>query len=286
MKKFDLLNPEDLGVEQIKDSNFFKRMEAECFVSVEEKVEAQPVAISIGTTNYKGNQVYVPFGSYGDYSAIVGSSKSRKTFLKTALVAGYIGGNSNIYFDNILGHDTKGKYVFDIDTEQSKYHAQFAFRRVKEMVGANSRYYKSYALRRYSATERLEFIDWLMTKSPYVGNIGLVVIDGYADLVEDYNSLSESNDLQQKLLTWSADQQCHITGVLHKNFGSEKPVGHVGSAVLKKAETIAFTEKKGDETLVKCEYARNTSFKDFTFTVRKNDWLPELVSDDADDLPI
>jgi hypothetical protein len=36
----------------------------------------------------------------------------------------------------------------------------------------------------------------------------------------------------------------HITGILHKNFGTSKPVGHVGSSVLKKAETVVFMKKR------------------------------------------
>lgn len=252
----------------------FTKIEAESYVSTEEYIPKQPRAISI-----KGNT----FGSYGDYSCIVGSSKSRKTWLKSALGACYMGGEAQFYFPDIVGHDTEGKYLIDIDTEQSRWHSQWVFKRVPKMVGRNSPFYKSFCLRRYDANTRLEFIDWLITKSKYRHKIGLVMIDGYADLVNDFNSLQESNDLQQKLLSWTADYNCHITGVLHKNFNSQKPVGHVGSAVLKKAETVIFTEKDGDRTVVSCEYARNNAFEDFAFKVEK-DKRTDYVLPKYDDL--
>lgn len=248
------------------------------FVDIDEVLKPQPVAISIGETMYKGNYYPISFGSYGDFSCIVGASKSKKTFLKSMLTAGYIGGNSNIHADNIKGHDTAEKYVIDIDTEQSEFHSQRVFRRVAEMVGVNPSFYIPFSLRKLSANERLDFINWIFTESKYKGNIGLCLIDGVADLVNDVNDLEASNKVAQKLLTWSADENCHIVTVLHRNFGTKKPTGHLGSAVLKKAETVVFVEKEGEMVLVNPEYTRNQPFETFAFEVRE-DWLPYVVGD-------
>jgi hypothetical protein len=51
----------------------------------------------------------------------------------------------------------------------------------------------------------------------------------------------------------------HITGI-HKNFGTSKPVGHVGSSVLKKAETV-FIEKEDNVSIAKCEYLAKHAFQ-------------------------
>jgi len=244
------------------------------FVNVDEKIFRQPVCISIGENIYKQNRYPVPFGSYGDYSCIVGSSKSKKTFLKSALIASYIGGQSNEYFPEIRGHETIKKYIIDIDTEQSRYHSQRVFKRVVEMVGSNSEFYKPFSLRKYSPNERIGFIDWIFNESPYKGKIGLMSIDGYADLINDFNNLEQSLELSEKLLKWSSNGNCHITGVLHKNFGSDKPVGHIGSTILKKAETVVFVQNEEEFTSVKCRYSRNIPFKDFNF-VLDQDWLPK-----------
>jgi hypothetical protein len=263
----------------------FNKIHDEHFVSVDEILKPQPVAISIGYSQYKDTMFPISMGSYGDFSCIVGASKAKKSFLKSMLIAGYIGGNSNLYFNNIKGHRTSDLFVIDIDTEQSQYHSQRVFKRVVELVGINSNFYKPFSLRKLSANERLEFIDWLFNESMYKGNIGLVSIDGVADLVNDVNDLEASNKVAQKLLEWSANENCHIITVLHRNFGTKKPTGHLGSAVLKKAETVIFVEKEGDMTIVNPEYTRNQPFEPFAFEVG-NDWLPRLVDYQISDKPI
>jgi hypothetical protein len=257
-----------------KEQEFnFKNIHDLQFVDIDEVLKPQPVAISIGTSQYKGQNYPIPFGSYGDFSCIVGASKSKKTFLKSLITACYIGGNSNVFSTEIKGHNVGKKWIIDIDTEQSQFHAQRVFRRVAEMVGSNPINYKPFALRTLSANERFKFIEWIFTESKYKGNIGLLIIDGVADLVNDVNNLEASNEVSQKLLEWSGNENCHIITVLHRNFGSNKPTGHLGSAVLKKAETVVFVEKEDDAVLVTSEYSRNQPFENFAFEVN-SDWLP------------
>lgn len=257
----------------------FKEMFNKALIDPSEEIKPQPIALSIGTTNYKGTEYPIPFGSYGDFSCIVGASKSKKTFFKSMIEAGYIGGNSNIHNPSIKGHNSQNKFVVSFDTEQSEYHVQRVQRRVLELVGANYELYKTFSLRAYSPKERFDFIDWVIFESDFKDNIGLMSIDGYVDLVTDFNSLEQSTGLTEKLLQWTAKGKMHCTGILHKNFGTAKPVGHVGSSVLKKAETVVFVEAQEDKTLVKCEYSRNQSFSDILFQVDERDWLPKEVKD-------
>lgn len=266
-----------LPSEEKKD---FSKMLSHSYVDPEEEIKPQPVAISIGSSIYKNTSFAIPFGSYGDFSCIVGASKSRKTFFKSMIVAGYIGGQSNVLNPSIKGHQTHEKFIIEFDTEQSKFHTQRVVRRVCDMVGSNYNHYKTFSLRQYSPKERFEFIDWIIYESEYKSNIGLISIDGYVDLVTDFNSLEQASGLTDKLLEWTAKGNMHITGILHKNFGSAKPVGHVGSSVLKKAETVAFidTDKETGFTEVKCEYSRNVPFKDLLFGVN-DDWLPHEIQE-------
>jgi len=259
--------------ELITNNVDFKSIFADALIDPSEELKQQPIAISIRESEYKGNLYPIPFGSYGDFSCIVGASKSRKTFFKSMIEAGYIGGKSNILNPSIKGHNTQDKFVLSIDTEQSKYHTQRVQRRVLEMIGGNCDFYKTFSLRQYNPKERFEFIDWLVFESEYKNNIGLMSIDGYVDLVTDFNSLEQATGLTEKLLQWTAIGNMHCTGILHKNFGTAKPVGHVGSSVLKKAETVVFVEKNDDDTIAKCEYSRNIPFEPITFNVNK-DWLP------------
>lgn len=253
----------------------FAEIENESFVDPSIELKPQPIALSLGETEYKGNFYPIPIGSYGDFSCIVGASKSRKTFVKSLIVAGYLGGNSNIYSD-IIGHNNKDKFVLEFDTEQSQFHTQRVTRRVIEMVGINDNRYKSYSLRQYEPKVRFDFIDYMLFESEYKNNIGLVSIDGFVDLITDFNSLEQSTQLTEKLLQWTSKVNCHLTGILHKNFGTSKPVGHVGSSILKKAETVMFIDKESELTKVTCEYSRNIPFNEFYFEVDKN-WLPNVV---------
>jgi hypothetical protein len=269
-EEIKIVNPVELMLPESVD---FKSMYKDALIDAAEEIKPQPIALSIGYTNYKGTNYPTPFGSYGDFSCIVGASKSKKTFFKSMIEASYIGGNSNLFCPSIKGHDTKDKYVISFDTEQSTFHTQRVQRRVLEMVGARYDKYKTFSLRQYSPKERFDFIDWVVFESDMRNNIGLMSIDGYVDLVTDFNSLEQASGLTEKLLQWTAKGMMHCTGILHKNFGTAKPVGHVGSSVLKKAETVVFINTEDDITQAKCEYSRNIAFNDITFKIG-NDWLP------------
>ena len=258
----------------------FKQILKESLIDPAEEIKQQPIALSIGESNYKGVSYPIPFGSYGDFSCIVGASKSRKTFFKSMIEAAYIGGKSNIHNPSIKGFNSDKKFVLSFDTEQSHFHAQRVQRRVLELIGGNCDYYKTFGLRGYTPKERFDFIDWVVFESDFKNNIGLMSIDGFVDLVTDFNSLEQSTGLTEKLLNWTAKGKMHCTGILHKNFGTAKPVGHVGSSVLKKAETVVFVEKGDDDvTIVKCEYSRNQPFKEIKFNVDDNDWLPKEIQE-------
>ena len=258
----------------------FKQILKESLIDPAEEIKQQPIALSIGESIYKGNSYPIPFGSYGDFSCIVGASKSRKTFFKSMIEAAYIGGQSNIHNPSIKGHNSDKKFVLSFDTEQSHFHAQRVQRRVLELIGGNCKYYKTFGLRGYTPKERFDFIDWVVFESDFKNNIGLMSIDGFVDLVTDFNSLEQSTGLTEKLLNWTAKGKMHCTGILHKNFGTAKPVGHVGSSILKKAETVVFVEKGEDDvTIVKCEYSRNQPFKEIKFNVDDNDWLPKEIQE-------
>lgn len=253
----------------------------EAEVNVNEQIEPDP-AIAIGTYVYKGESIPIPFGSYGDFSCIVGASKSMKTKLKMALVAGYIGGKAQNYFPDFKGIKSTGRYVLDIDTEQSRFHVKRMRTDILDMVGVKDhQYLKTFALRKYSPAERYRFLEWLAYKSDYAGRIGVIIVDGAADLIDDTNDLVQSSRLANLFMKITEEQDCHLITILHRTKSSNKPTGHIGSAVLKKAETVAFVERDNLSVSVKPQYTRNYPFHPFSFTLDE-DYLPidESVNDD------
>ena len=238
------------------------------FLNLDEVLPKPPVAISIGTYHYRNELMPIHFGTYGNFSCIVGASKSKKTFLKSALLACYIGGQAQNFFSEIRGHETEGKIILDIDTEQSKWDSQRVSRRVIDMVGAPYQNYKAFFLREQPANTRLEFIEYLVN-DVFKGKVGVIAIDGAADLVEDVNDLKGSNEAVQRLMKLTSENNLHIITVIHRNHGTDKPTGHLGSAILKKSETVAYVDKD-DQTpgmIVKAKNTRSFPFNDFVFDI-------------------
>lgn len=240
------------------------------------------ILISIGYHSYKGKTYDTCACSAGEASAIVAPSKSYKTFLKSALVASFIGGSTNILFPNIKSHRTKDYTILDIDTEQGDVYAQRSFRRVPEMSGGNYNNYYSYATRSFTAEERMILLEYLLENQAklYKMPVKLVSIDGIADFCEDTNDIVMSKAISDKIMLWTSKYNIHILTVIHKLNGSNKPVGHLGSFVTKKVENIFLLEKDETTGHIKVEnsHSRGYKFDTFYFNVNENA-LPYQVTD-------
>lgn len=281
--KFDDYTPSSVQVDKKVNINF-QNIYDSSFVDVRKKIEYPPVAISIGQHNLGSKVFPIPFGTYGNFSCIVGASKSKKTFLKSMIIASYIGGKANQYADSIKSHRDRDCFVIDIDTEQSAFHAQNVFKRVLRMTGMEScDFYKPFALRPYEPKQRLEFIEWLIYESDMKDNIGLIGIDGLADLVDDFNDLKESQNAIQKIMKWTDDKQFHLTTILHSNYGSAKAVGHIGSSVLKKAETVCSVVNNDTHITAHFTHTRGFPIADFDYSVNDNG-LPYIIGEYNDDV--
>jgi len=279
--RFDNYTPSSVETYEKTRVNFHNIYES-AFVDVKKKIDFPPVAISMGTYNYNGKQFPIPFGTYGNFSCIVGASKSKKTFLKSLIMASYIGGNSNQYGGIIKNHRERDMFVIDLDTEQSAFDAQRVFKRTMKMVGCEDyEFYKPFALRPYEPKQRLEFIEWLIYESDMRDNIGLVGIDGLADLVDDFNDLKESQKAIQKVMTWTADKNLHLTTILHSNYGSAKAVGHIGSSMLKKAETVCSVVNTDDVVTATFTHTRGFPIESFSYDVQKETGLPFIIGDNS-----
>jgi len=138
--------------------------------------------------------------------------------------------------------------------------------------------YQTYGLRALTHKQRLSVINLALQTTE---NLGLVIIDGIADLMSDVNNIEEANDVVQKIMSWTQMYNIHIITVVHTNYNSTKPTGHLGSAMEKKAETQMQLESDPSNinmVNVKCKSSRNKAFEDFSFYV--NDYgYPQLAND-------
>ena len=268
--------------EEVKVS--FSDIDKNHFVDIAVDLKFPPIAISIGETT-KGDKSYpIPFATYGNFSCIVGASKSRKTFLKSLIESVYIGGKAVNRAGAMRSHREGDKYILSFDTEQGEWSAQQSFRRHVDICGGVYDNYRPYAFRELDFKTRLDYIECLILDSPYSKNLGLVTIDGIVDLVPDANDLVKCNELLQRLMKWSTLSNCHIITILHKNFGTSKPTGHLGSAILKKAETVVMVDVDQDNKEVsnlKFEYTRTYPIDSFGITIDEN-WLPYVCEGSGD----
>ena len=248
-----------------------------CLINTNEDIIYPLIALSIGSVQY-GQTIYdVPFGTLGNFSCLVGAPKTKKTFFKALLTASYIGGQANNFADNIKSHRDTDKYILDFDTEQGKWHVQKSAKRVIEMVGNSYHNYKPFMLREKTPKERIEFIEKCLFETKYKDKIGLVLIDGIADLVTNVNDLDQCNEITQKLMSWSTQTNAHIIAVIHSNFDSKKATGHLGSSVMKKAETcciLQLDKMNRKTTIVTFDYTRGFPIDPFSFKLNENS-LPE-----------
>lgn len=246
--------------------------------STKDVVHPEP-CISFGEKTYQYKDGFVtypvPVATFGNFSFIQAPPKSKKTFFVSLLVASFLHGEVNGYTDKLKGHRTRDKHVVHFDTEQGNFHASRVFRRPLQMSNKNVENYHTYALRKIDFQDRIKFIEWVLyTKLDGLndGSIGLVVLDGVADLCADVNNIAEANSVVQHLMKWTAELNCHIVTVIHSNYGSDKPTGHLGSFLEKKTESqISLEVSSADKDLVtvKCKRSRNAPFEDFSFRINK-----------------
>jgi hypothetical protein len=276
--------------QELQDQNdhlmFMQSIEEECVIDINKKIEHPPVAISFKTKEVStkdGLKSFpIPIGTYGNFSFVQAPPKSMKTFFVSLLGSA---------FCNPKGKYTKGmssfrdkKHFVHFDTEQGEWHAQRVFKRIQWMnKGLSLDFYHTFALRKISYRSRIDFIEYYLDCMREEGKeIGLVVIDGVADLVSDANNLEESSAIVQKIMAWTTIYNCHIVTVIHSNNGSDKPTGHLGSFLEKKAETqiqLSRDENKLGAITVSCKRSRNTPFEQFDFKLDE-EGLPKVINTD------
>jgi len=269
------------------EKELMQKIQRDCLVDNSVKMDYPPVALSLGKKRIKTNDgdldLPIPIGTYGNFSFVQAPPKTKKTFFISLLSSVYLSGSNN-FGGNIKGHRTN-QCLLHIDTEQGKWHAQRVFKRAIDMSEMDgSQCYYTFALREIGYKKRIEFIEYLLKSDNQ--NIGLLIIDGIADLVSDVNNLEESNGCIQKLMEWSSIYNLHIITVIHSNFGSDKPTGHLGSFLEKKAETQIQLEANTvnkEWVTVKCKRSRGYAFETFSFKVNELG-LPEVVGDLYDPL--
>lgn len=269
------INLDDLksGYGAVSDGYDFNKVYDDSYIDISEELKPIKPLLSIGNRIYKEKVIDTYVCTEGEMSAIVAPSKTMKSFFASALISGFIGGKEiENRFQCLKSHRVNKCTVLHFDTEQGEHYAQKTFRRVGTLSDVDNVNYVTFAMRSLSADHRVKLIDDILKKQKELFNneVKLIVIDGIADLVDNTNDIVMSKVVSDYVMRWTNDYNLHIICVIHKNFGeNSKPVGHLGSFVTKKAETVFLLqrEKDGNEINVTCDYSRGYSFDPFSFYV-------------------
>lgn len=212
----------------------------------------------------------------GNFSAITGKAKSKKTFSTVMPLAALVG-NGIVYNKFRASLPESKRWVLRFDTEQGNYDAYISAKRVENLLGDTFTNYGNFGLRELDPLERCEVINYAIEK--YKDNISFILIDGVADLTTSINSEDEAIRVGTLLLKWTKKYNIHICTIIHQNKGDNFATGHLGSYILKKAEVIISVEKDKDSperSMVNCEMIRGSrDFDSFGFFINDNG-MPEI----------
>lgn len=202
--------------------------------------------------------------SLGNISVCVGGAKSKKTFFASMLLSAFV---SNKKEFAMIG-DRKGKKVLLIDTEQSKSHVQRVARRIKRITGIDIKpHIDVLAFREVPDPKmRLAMIERHLSKN--ADKYAFLFVDGYVDVVNDYNNQEECRKVTGLFMSWSSIYNIHISGVIHTNKDGVNARGHLGSELKNKSEVVfRIAKEEGDCSSVTNEDSRNKAFQPFEFYV-------------------
>ena len=242
-----------------------------CEVLLHKEVRRAPFLLNVIESQFHSN-----IFTYGNFSAIKGKAKSKKTFLSTLLMGACL---SNTTYAGKFTSGLRGRSVYYIDTEQSEWNTWNVLRRVCLLNGMSDQptSLRGFCLRPYDTITRAQIIEKLIYDND---NIGLVVIDGIRDLVRDINSQEEATDIVNRLMRWTHERQIHICTVLHENKSDFNLRGHLGTEVANKCETVISVSRNETNkriSIVKADYMRDIEFEDFSFEIQEGG-LPRLMS--------
>jgi hypothetical protein len=206
-------------------------------VNQDSVVPAEPPVI------YMKDQLFL---TEGNLAGVAGVQKTGKSALANAIISKLI--NPDIPdFPAIRVTPHKGKGVILVDTEQSRAklkHNVVGWQLKRAKTAKLPENFINVSFRSFTIAQSRDYLAQLMkVVSDKHGGLHLVVIDGGADFVTTVNNLEEVTAFMKLLSELCTIYECAILLNIHTNpssvhTGDHKPTGHLGSALLKKCESV------------------------------------------------
>lgn len=244
---------------QNEDLERFKRLEKAGKVNLRKHVVEPPYIIRIDGIGAIPRR---------DIFAIKAKSKQGKSQAATVLMAGVLG-------DESLGITVSDPYktkVIYVDTEQTEANTIIVGHRVHRLLGwpeeSNNARFRVYNMRDWDWQDKLPFIEYIIkTYKPT-----MVVIDGIADLLINFNDVEKSSICILNLMQIASKSGCSIGNVLHENKAKDdnSMKGHLGTMLLQKASDVFEVTKKDNVFTLKQTESRNKPIGDIQWIMDDN----------------
>lgn len=245
----------------------------QCKVDPDEEITAAPICLEFTSKN--GSSIV---GTYGNFSAVIGKAKSRKTFLISLVAASFISLKLLMGKIKATAHQPKNKILL-FDTEQSKFHLQKVVKRILSVAGnCNADQFEAFCLRTFDPKTRLAMMKRKLQGEP---NTAIAIIDGIRDVAFDINDAKEATEITTDLMKFSEELGIHIMVVIHQNKNDNNARGHLGTEIINKAESVLQVAKDPTNeqvSIVEAERCREKEFDPFAFRITE-EGLPEIIGE-------
>ena len=215
----------------------------------------------------------VPTLPKGNLVAVSAKWKNGKTFFCDILAAIFLGSNTFTNCENVIKH---GKVRF-IDTEQARNDSARILKTIWSITPEERHGDIEVSCLRDANIDsnnasneisRYEFVK----RSIEIEHPDLVIIDGIADLIYNYNDVIESQIMVNQLAALANKHNCCIVVVMHQNKGSHDRMmkGHIGTMLYQKCSDVFQVEKHGEIFLVSHPVSRHRQSGGLVFKLDEN----------------
>lgn len=225
----------------------------------------------------------VPTMPKGNLVALSAKWKNGKTFFCDILTAIYLGCDQ---FANCRSRSAQGRVLF-FDTEQARSDTARIHKTIEAMTPEQRHNdYEVFCLREAvidtdmdenSVVSRFEFIKRSISQE----HPDLVIIDGIADLIYNYNDVIESQSIVNELAAIANRHNCCIVVVMHQNKGAKDKnmKGHLGTMLFQKCSDVFNVEKCGSVFVASHAVSRHRNCEDISFKLDANAVPMDAVAD-------
>ena len=237
----------------------------------------------------------IGFAPLGGLQAITGQAGNGKTMTIAQMISAVLGGDyGNLRYE--LANEIPDPRVLYIDTEMEEANTIAMKNRVltmtKRTIGESYDDFIVLMLREATSNEdkiKAATMRWRITlKAIYQYRPTVCFIDGLLDVVNDFNSNTECQELIYKCMQAATYYNISLWCLVHQNPGADKLVGHLGSMLERKVTDIFVTKKDKNDTTGDATFnvhqmkARGRDIPDWKFRVMPVEgWgIPEQLNDE------